>query len=330
MGLIPPDMDLRATALRFFEQGVSGFYDPGDRCLWIADTAPMESLGPLLAHELSHALDDQLFGLDATLVPLAGCTDAALAYLSVVEGSAAYIASQWLSEQPNVHNTERAPEVSAFAFPMRIWKPILAPYVAGIAFVDYPRLSKRVGLASGELVNQLYHAIPQSTEQVLHPDKYWDSSKRDEPIAVVISTESLPSGWSVSRQDTLGELILGILCTLPESRDGASIDADSEFPLTNEIVEGWGGDRVMLLSSTDEARFLLLVTVWDTVQDASEFYGALRILEPSLRGSAQSLVRSDRDSGAEVEYVSNTKVVLRVYAGVSAGDLRQLRRLTGQ
>src|SRR5262249_48545215 len=129
-------------------------------------------------------------------------------------------------------------------------------------------------------VEHAFRSPPRSTEQVLHPEKYWDHA--DEASTIEIPTDGLPDGWSVARDDTLGELLLGILCTPPEERGGLVVSnplAPLGVHFTNELAEGWGGDRIVLLAN-GAARFLELVTRWDSERDAAEFYGALLVLRP--------------------------------------------------
>ena len=89
LGLLEPDVDLREVSATIFGQGVAGYYDPRTKRLRIvkgAQTANRVLNEITLAHELTHALEDQRFGLD--LEDASGSDDAALAHLALVEGSA--------------------------------------------------------------------------------------------------------------------------------------------------------------------------------------------------------------------------------------------------
>ena len=89
LGLLEPRVDLRDVSATVFGQGVAGYYDPRTKRLRIVRGA--QTTNPFLeeitlAHELTHALEDQRFGLD--LEDSSGSDDAALARLALVEGSA--------------------------------------------------------------------------------------------------------------------------------------------------------------------------------------------------------------------------------------------------
>ena len=89
LGLLEPSVDLRKVSASIFGEGVAGYYDPRTKRLRIvrgAQTANRVLNEITLAHELTHALEDQRFGLD--LEDASGSDDAALANLALVEGSA--------------------------------------------------------------------------------------------------------------------------------------------------------------------------------------------------------------------------------------------------
>ena len=86
LGLIEPDVDLRAISGSVFGEGVAGYYDPRSKRLRLVDGAAPGPLAEIvLAHELNHALEDQHFGLalDETATD-----DAALARVALIEGTA--------------------------------------------------------------------------------------------------------------------------------------------------------------------------------------------------------------------------------------------------
>ena len=94
LGLIEPDVDLRTISASVFGEGVAGYYDPRSKRLRIVSGTTPDALSEMvLAHELTHALEDQRFGLG--LVE-GESDDAALARLALVEGSAMLVMQQYL------------------------------------------------------------------------------------------------------------------------------------------------------------------------------------------------------------------------------------------
>jgi hypothetical protein len=115
-------------------------------------------------------------------------------------------------------------------------------------------------------VDEAFGSPPDSTEQILHPEKYLD---RETPIAVTVPADlpsKLGAGWSNGGSDTLGELQLRIWLT----QGGVSTAAASR------AAAGWGGDRVMLLDGLGGAAAVALITEWDTPADANEFAAAAK------------------------------------------------------
>src|SRR5882757_4133701 len=89
---------------------------------------------------------------------------------------------------------------------------------------------------------------------------------------------------------------------------------------SNEIAQGWGGDRLIVLGKAD-ARVLILVTCWDTPRDAAELYGAMRALHAQLDRALKPLMHEGKfgkhpSAGASLEYgEAHDEVVLVTYYG---------------
>jgi len=62
-GLLPRDFNLRDFLVKANGQSVAGLYDDETKTIWLLNTVSMEKQGPILAHELTHALQDQNFDL---------------------------------------------------------------------------------------------------------------------------------------------------------------------------------------------------------------------------------------------------------------------------
>jgi hypothetical protein len=112
-------------------------------------------------------------------------------------------------------------------------------------------------------VNRLYRRLPQSTEQVLHPEKYW---RRERPDRLALRPPSCLSGWPVLKEDALGELQLRLLLGGRLSRQVAE-----------RAAAGWGGDRIAVVKNplTGDLASLQL-SRWDSPSDAVELANALR------------------------------------------------------
>ena len=66
-GLLPKDFDLQSFLVSLLEEQVAGYYDAKTKTVNLLDWVVPELQRPVLAHELTHALQDQSFGLDKWL-----------------------------------------------------------------------------------------------------------------------------------------------------------------------------------------------------------------------------------------------------------------------
>src|SRR5205823_1188928 len=164
-----------------FRSSPAGYYDPGSRRLFVADWIPLDKQRAALAHGIAHALADRRFGLRQTLQigpdgrhRLDG--DAERARQALIEGDAMEAALElgdphgagvFLGTRALPATAERLRAAAGGAgvgFPQAL---SLFTHVDGLLFVA--RVRARAGWAA---VDALWTDPPQSSEQVLHPDKY--------------------------------------------------------------------------------------------------------------------------------------------------------------
>src|SRR5579862_6721765 len=66
-GLLPKNFDLQTFLVSLLEEQVAGYYDAKTKTINLLDWVAPDLQRPVLAHELTHALQDQSFGLDKWL-----------------------------------------------------------------------------------------------------------------------------------------------------------------------------------------------------------------------------------------------------------------------
>jgi hypothetical protein len=264
LGLIPAGANLRAIQASIFEDQVAGYYDPHTRRLALVRdaTGSSEAIAEItLAHELTHALDDQVFGLH----DVSGATsDRALAYTALVEGDATLAMSQYAHRYISGAGLlgaalSSSSGSSTASLPPYIESSLEFPYLNGESFV-----SALYDVAKGwKLVDFAFeHRPPISTEQVIHPLKYEADEK---PLDVPLNTAPLLPGFQRTMNTTLGEFVTEQLL----QRRGLARD------VAERAAAGWGGDAVELWQSGRQ-NVLVAAWRWDTPQDAAEFESALR------------------------------------------------------
>jgi hypothetical protein len=283
LGLVPPDLDVLKTLLDVLEEQAGGYYDPGTKSFYLLADMPKDMTALLAAHEMTHALEDQRYDIDGRLDKVIDDDDASFALSALVEGSATIASAVYVARQvaagrmdpDRVGNAGQSlPMDRLNAMPDVLKRQLLGPYVLGMTFLARGRVE---GLQAGfpkDDVDAAWARPPRSSEQILHPEKYWNPAERDDPKRVAIPNPSgiLGKGWTRSGWGVLGELTLGSLvgAKTPEAAQLTSSTAS----WTNAAASGWGGDRYELWTKGDAA-VVLLATVWDTETDAAEFAAAL-------------------------------------------------------
>jgi hypothetical protein len=230
LGLLPPGTDLRRVSGSVFDTQVAGYYDPRSKRLKIvkgAATANRVMTEMVIAHELTHALDDQDIGLDERASERSD--DPGYAYKALVEGTATevmygYVARYFRADVAlgGLLGGSLGGGTGTGELPPFVVAGLVFPYVAGQRFVD--DLYHRAG-RTWTLVNLAERTRPPTTtEQILHPGK-WIAA---EPPLPVTLPRPRGRGWRRLTTGTFGEWQTGQLL----KRASAAV--------------GWGGDRYAL------------------------------------------------------------------------------------
>jgi hypothetical protein len=289
LGLLPPDADYQQMLVDLLMEQVAGFYDPFAQRLYIADWLPLEMQRPALAHEIEHALQDQHFGLKRFAEPIKDDGDRQLAHSALVEGDGTALMLEFQAQAmrlPIDQLPDLVQQIGAQMLkgglgqtplfdkaPAFLKETLIFPYLSGLTFVESFRKA-----APWSKLDEVWRTPPETTEQVLHPDKY-----RSKERAVKITPGPIPSlgPRKEIRRDVLGELELRLLFA---SRLPAEV--------AEKAAAGWGGDRLVAYADPAAPEALPLVidlSAWDTETDAKEAEAAARSLMAKLSGRPELL-----------------------------------------
>jgi len=291
LGLLPAGTDLEALEEELLGSQVIGFYDDEAKTLSIVQRGG--TFGPLerttVAHEFTHALQDQHFDLAklGTDDPTNG--DRASARLALAEGDATLLMGLWslqhlsAAEQAELARQSSDPAQLALLarMPPFLVQQLLFPYQQGAAFVG--RLYASGGWSA---VDAVYAHPPDSSAQILHPELY---ARRLEPLAVDVGAATLTAaldaaagtGWRATYEDTLGEFTLGQWLTRGVGADGSA------------AASGWLGDRAVYLEGPAGHWYLVFKTVYDSSTSAARFAAAARASLAGLAGQAAVTIGAD-------------------------------------
>lgn len=299
LGLIPDTLNIRSLLLDLYQEQVAGYYDPSSKKFYLVSGTPVELLRPVLAHELVHALQDQHVNLDSLIARERG-NDRQTAAQAAIEGHATVVMFAFLAQEAGgvKINPSEMPDISAqlrpaleaqhSQFPVFrrapriIRETMVFPYLGGSSFVQ------RLWVARPDqgFLAPFGSMLPQSTEQVLHPDDRF-LTNRDAPTEIRFANTK-----NVIYENTFGELELGILLT------------EYLGPGAGDAAFGWDGDRYQLVQA-DGGKLLLWQSVWDDASSADRFAAAYR----QTAGK-----RSDRNVRVERNLVAGREGVLIVDA----------------
>src|SRR2546425_641920 len=100
LGLAPPDFQYRTFLIKLLSEQVAGYFDPKQQEFFLADWIDLEGQKPVMAHELTHALQDQHFNLRRFEHWPKGDSDAELAAHSLIEGDATLAMALYIANNP--------------------------------------------------------------------------------------------------------------------------------------------------------------------------------------------------------------------------------------
>ncbi len=308
LGMLPPDVDVRALLEGVLGEQVVGYYDTDSERLVVREdvmTLLVRHVGGdnqdsmmarlTIAHELVHALQDQHLGLDQ-LDEADLDSDAESAFRAVVEGDATFA----MMVQAGVQNGASPADAGQILATAAAAQPVNlnaltgtepnnaslrdAPAILRVTLVAPYMLGLRVAALSYQqggwsAVNALFETPPSTTEQLLHPEKM--HMEASELVSLPEFAHLNEAGFELVDEDTLGELELSVYLASNQPQD-----------VNAEAAAGWAGDRLRVYRRSGD-----LAVVWwllfDTPEDATEATAAAADLggNVSANGRAAQFVR---------------------------------------
>ncbi len=292
-GLYPPNIDLKRQTLELLRSEVIGFYSPDTKEMVIIEkpqkrtfwdisgsVARRQGMGAMvLAHELTHALQDQHFGIETMLRRIKDNDDQTLALKSVAEGDATIAGFGYVAGHLDQGNMDllvtKLDGLSAnlpagtHDIPLAVSIPMLFQYSGGSRFVA--EAWRRGGW---DAVGQLYRNPPRSSQQIMQPELYFDHPSP--PVHIELSGyKGLLEGWKKVDDDTYGELLLKLILQRNLPPHAPAFDT----------LPRWAGDRIITLEKGNELTLLWLIAFHDAAA-AGEFAGAYGLILDHLRGES--------------------------------------------
>ena len=287
LGLLDRGTDLRGLVLQFRGNLVLGQYDPESKQLYVVTGA--SNLGPLervtAAHEYTHALQDQYFDLQRLRPRNAPDADRSLAMASLVEADASIVGERYANvvltaaerEEHRRQVRDLYREVDLDRIPLVVREQSYFPYTEGVRFlrrVIGEEAIRGEGEGYGPAVDRLFADPPQSTAQILHPERYL---RHQAPVDVTLGdrASALGTGWRETRRGVMGELDHRLI-----------LQQYLESEVAARAAEGWAGGSYALYETDGGEVAVLVRTRWDNPTEAAEWQDAYAMAAQRRYGDA--------------------------------------------
>jgi hypothetical protein len=277
-GVYPAGMDLRSETLKLLRSQIAGFYDPHDKEMVLVEGAVDVSLWSsaagmithrdlvgemLLAHELTHALQDQHFRIEQMIDQVKDNDDRDLALKAVAEGDATLAGFGYVvgnlddasidSIVNRMDDLPRAFAAQSAGVPMGLSAPMIFQYADGVRFVA--EAYKRGGWAA---VDAIYADPPRASLQILQPELYFEH--RSQLVDIDLSGyQDVLKDWIKADNDSYGAMLIRLII-----RRNLGMNAPE-----TALAERWTGDRMIVLQKGRALTVLWIIAFRDDDTAAS-------------------------------------------------------------
>lgn len=226
-GLVPRDFDVNAFLVKLLREQVAGYYDPKTKFVNLLNWLPSDTQMPVMAHELTHALQDQNFGMEKWvrgpyhkkhMSPAETIADdeTTVARHAVLEGQAMLVMLDWMLAPAKKSVLDAPLLVDAMeagmaqggdspvyqSAPLYLQRMLIFPYTYGLNF-------ERTLLKNGkdEAFDSVFKRPPQNTREVMEPNVYL-ANERLQPLDPPNFAKILGKDWEMYDVGSIGEFDL--------------------------------------------------------------------------------------------------------------------------
>jgi hypothetical protein len=328
-GLLDRDFHLRPFLLSLLTEQIAGFYDNKTKTVYLLDWVPVDEQKPVMAHELTHALQDQRVNLtkwqnqsDDTLAKDVAEDNQHIrndetdtAREAVLEGQAMVSFADYaletnghpgktLKDFPQMGETlsngagDTADSPVLARAPLVLQQALLFPYTNGLQFEEAVLLKDGVSKAfAGVLVNP-----PSSSYEIMTPEAY----RQHAPVPLMKLPDIHPmlkeAGYEPYDVGVMGELDVRMTAELFGGR-----------PLAEALAPAWDGGvyyaaqrekATAAEKATTASLALLYSSRWKNEDSARSFF---EVFDQEIPRQYDGLKRRKEDEKDENERVYTTK-----------------------
>jgi hypothetical protein len=268
-GLLPKGFDFDTFMVDLLTEQIAGLYDPKAHEFYIADWIPLSDQRMVMAHELTHALEDQHFQIEAWVKAAKPNDDAELAREAVLEGSAMaamidYLLAESgrsLKDLPDIDPSMLVGDMGSTPAlknaPPFLKDALVFPYFAGLTFSA--DLLKTGGWSS---LPHVFAQPPVSSQQIMHPALY-HASKAPSEVKLPDVDKLLGQDWTRLEENVMGEFGWKEVLKQFLGDDRAKT-----------LAASWDGDRYVVYEHKRTKRLVLVSRVrFLNEAQAARFFG---------------------------------------------------------
>lgn len=345
-GLLPETFNLRTFMVSMLREQVAGYYDTKTKTMNLLDWLPPEVQKPVMAHELTHALQDQYVDLDKwgdagkpegkklSLPEQLALDEERVARQSVTEGQAMLVLIDYSlvpmgsssAESPDAVKMMEDQMMDGTGSPVFASAPLYIKRAMMFSYREGTEFERQVLVSDGKdgaFKGTLDHP-PQDTREVMQPKTYLDGEHT--PLLTVPNYDKvLGKGWEQVDFGALGQFDVNVLMEIYDGADSAK-----------ELTPDWRGGYYYAAhkkGAPPQDVAFIYVSKWSNEESAADFakifagswkqrYKNLRT-EPAQGTQAPNKIRKQTDHGlVTVERTGNIVIAIESFPEDEASRLR--------
>ena len=285
LGFLPRDFNLKEFLVKSTGQEIAAYYDDETKTISMLNWVSPDRQEPILAHELTHALQDQNYDLAKWMKAGKGAEgrasdDSALARKAVVEGQAMVVYVDYMLK-PAGRSLEDTPGLI-----YQMEEPAVKAVIDSQLMHDAPMILREAGtfaydgglIFEGELLHKggkkmafagAFSRPPRNSHEVLQPETYIRGEKLP-PVHIPDMREVLGNEYDVYDSGGVGELDVRALLKQYGERKNAE-----------DVASAWQGGAYVTFRRKDKVvaevtagtgdLALFYISRWKTAQAAERF-----------------------------------------------------------
>ena len=280
LGLLPRDFDLQTFLVALLREQVAGYYDTKTKTVYLLDWLPPASQLTVMAHELTHALQDQNFGLEKwvgkgtsekTPTQEARGDEEIAARHAVVEGQAMAVMIDYLlaptggsvANSPAITQAIQQGMMESDDSPVFTRAPLFLKRVLLFPYRDGLNFERELLLKGGKdkAFAGVFRSPPQNTRQVMEPATYLAGEILPQ-LPVPDIARLLGKDWEKYDVGSIGEFDVAVMAEIYSNADAAK-----------KLSPQWRGGWYYAAKRKNGGELaLVMVTRWADEPSARQFW----------------------------------------------------------